>query len=71
MLTNLEYQSRAPLLAGSGKLQIKGDEIVNSDGIRSFSSRLYKKDNVIMGVRDIDNGRVYLKIIIKGNVDTP
>ncbi len=65
MLTNIEYQSRAPLLSGTDKLRIKGNKIVASDGIRTFSSRIYIKDGNMLGVRDIDNGRVYLQISIK------
>lgn len=65
MLTDLEYHSRAPLLSESNRLVIKGDKVVASDGIRTFISRLYIKGNKILGVRDVDNGRVYLQIMVK------
>lgn len=64
MLTNIEYQSRAPLLA-SDNISIKGNKIVATDGLRTFSSRIYIKGETMLGVRDIDNGRVYLQITVK------
>jgi len=65
MLTDLEYHSRAPLLSESNRLVIKGDKVVASDGICTFVSQLYIKGDKILGVRDVDNGRVYLKIMVK------
>ena len=64
-LTYADYQGRAPLLTGFNVFTIKGDTVTTTDGIRSFTSILYKKDNVILGVRDIDNGRVYFQIKVK------
>jgi len=65
ILTSVEYHSRASLLSESVDLSIKGNKIITTDGIRTYMSTFYKKDNIIYGVRDIDNETVNFKIIIK------
>ena len=64
-LTSADYHSRATVLTGQVSFSIAGDNIVTTDGIRSYSSTLYQKDSVILGVRDIDNGFVNFQIKIK------
>lgn len=61
-LTDADYQGRAALLTGFNAFTIKGDTVITTDGVRSYISTLYKKDNVILGVRNVDDGRVYFQI---------
>ena len=61
-LTDADYQGRAVLLTGFNTFTINGDTVITTDGIRSYISTLYIKGDVILGVRDIDNGRVYFQI---------
>ena len=61
-LTDADYQERAPLLTGFNTFTIKGDTVMTTDGVRSYTSKLYKKGNVILGVRNVDNGKVYFQI---------
>jgi len=63
-LTSIEYNSRAALLSDGLEITIKGNKIITSDGIRTYKSTLYKKDNLIYGVRDIDHDSVNFQIII-------
>lgn len=64
-LTDADYQGRAVLLTGLNTFTINGDTVITTDGIRSYISTLYKKGDVILGVRDIDNGRVYFQVKLK------
>jgi hypothetical protein len=64
-ITSVEYSSRADLLSGDVKLSVKGNNIVITDGIRTYISNLYKKEDNIYVVRDVDNSKVSFKIIIK------
>jgi len=65
ILTSVEYNSRPALLKDSIEFSIKGNKIINTDGIRTYISTLYKKHNKIYGVRDIDNNVVNFQIIIE------
>ena len=64
-LTSIEYNSRAALLSDGLEISIKGNKIVTSDGVRTYMSTLYKKQNTIYGVRDIDHDTVNFQIIIE------
>ncbi len=64
-LTSVEYNARASLLGDSMELSIKGNKIVTTDGVRTYMSTLYKKGDIIYGVRDIDHKTVNFQIIIK------
>lgn len=64
-ITSVEYSSRADLLSGDVKLSVKGRNIVITDGIRTYISNLYKKEDNIYVIRDVDNSKVSFKIIIK------
>lgn len=64
-LTDADYQGRAVLLTGFNTFTINGDTVITTDGIRSYTSTLYKKSDVILSVRDIDNGRLYFQVKLK------
>ena len=64
-LTSIEYNSRAALLTDGLELVVKGNKIITSDGVRTYMSTLYKKQNIIYGVRDIDHDSVNFQIIIE------
>lgn len=64
-LTDAKFQGRAPILKGPVEYSVKGDAIVTTDGIRTHISTLYKKDDDILGIRDVDNGQVNFRITIK------
>lgn len=64
MLTNIEYSSRADLLSDTVDMSIEGSKIIVTDGVRTYISILYKKADVIYGIRDIDHDVVNFKIIL-------
>lgn len=64
-LTDADYQGRAVLLTGINAFTIKGNTFITTDGIRSYTSTLYKKGDVVLGVRNVDNGRVYFQVKLK------
>lgn len=64
-LTNTEYQARAQLLTGPGTYSIKDNKVISSDGLREYEIKLYQKNNIIFGARNIDSGRVSFEIKIK------
>ncbi len=57
--------ARAPMLEGKIERKVVGDELVATDGIRTYHYRLYKKQEKIYAVRDIDNGNVFLEVKVK------
>lgn len=65
ILTSVEYNSRAALLTDAVDLSIKGNKIITTDGVRTYISILYKKKDLIYGVRDIDHETVNFQIIIE------
>jgi len=66
-LTNVDYQARADLLKGALKFTIEGNKIITTDGLRTYVSTLYKKDNNIYGVRDVDHESVNFQILTDYN----
>ena len=57
--------ARAPRLEGKVERKVVGDELIATDGVRTYHYRLYKKQDKIYAVRDIDNGNVFLEVKIK------
>lgn len=64
-LTDADYHGRSVLLTGFNTFTINADTVFTTDGVRSYISTLYKKDEMILGVRNIDNGRVYFQVKLK------
>lgn len=54
--------ARAPALDGKVEREVVGDELVSTNGVRTYRYRLYRKQEKIFAVRDIDNGNVFLEI---------
>ena len=57
--------ARAPFLEGEPKYTVSGDELIATDGVRTYHIRFYEKQGKMYGVRDIDNGYVFFEVIIK------
>jgi len=57
--------ARAPALDGKIERRVVGDELVSTDGVRTYHYRLYKKQERIFAVRDIDHGNVFLEVKVK------
>lgn len=57
--------ARAPALKGEVKRKVVDDELVTTDGVRTYRFRLYKKQENIYAVRDIDHGNVFFKVEVK------
>jgi len=68
ILTDIDFQARAPILNGSVKFSISENKIITSDGIRTYISSLYKRKNTMYGVRDIDYKSVNFQIIIEDDI---
>jgi hypothetical protein len=50
---------------GEAGYEISGNTIVSSDGLRTITSTLYRKDKAIIAARDVDGGRVNFEIKVK------
>ncbi len=57
--------ARAPTLEGKIKRKVVGDELISTDGVRTYHYRLYKKQQTIFAVRDIDSGNVFFEVEVK------
>lgn len=57
--------ARAPALEGKIERKVVGDELITSDGVRTYHFRLYKKQENLYAVRDIDNGIVFFKVEVR------
>ena len=57
--------ARAPALEGQIDRKVVGNELVATDGIRTYRYTVYKKQNRMFAVRDIDNGNVYYELEVK------
>ncbi len=57
--------ARAPALEGKIDRRVAGDELISTDGVRTYHFRLYKKQERIFAVRDIDNGDVFFEVEVK------
>jgi len=54
--------ARAPALEGKIERKVVGDELVSTDGVRSYHYRLYRRQDKIFAVRDIDHGNVFFEV---------
>ncbi len=54
--------ARAPALEGKIERKVVGDELVSTDGVRSYHYRLYRNQGKIFAVRDIDHGNVFFEV---------
>ena len=61
-LFDARLMARAPALDGKIKREIVGDELVSTDGARTYRFRLYEKQGRIFAVRDIDHGNVFFEV---------
>ena len=57
--------ARAPALEGKIEREVAGDELISTDGVRTYHYRLYKKQEKIYAVRDIDHGNVFFEVKVK------
>ena len=57
--------ARAPPLDGEIKRRVVGDELISTNGLRTYRFRLYKKQERIFAVRDIDHGNVFFEVKVK------
>ncbi len=57
--------ARAPSLSGEPDYKVSGDVLVATDGLRTYHIRFYRKQDEMYGARDIDNGSVFFKVIVK------
>ena len=59
------FHGGAPVLVGEAAYEIRGDEIVSTDGFRTIRSTLYRHGTRIVGARDVDDGTVNYELSIK------
>jgi len=57
--------ARAPALQGTIKRKVVGDELVATDGVRTYNYSVYEKQGRMFAVRDIDNGNVFFEVEVK------
>jgi len=57
--------ARAPPLEGKIERKVVGDELVSTDGLRTYKFSVYEKQGRIFAVRDIDHGNVYYEVKFK------
>ena len=57
--------ARAPPLEGEPEFKVSEDEMIASDGVRTYHYRFFEKQGKLYGVRDIDHGNVFYQIIVK------
>lgn len=57
--------ARAPALEGKIDRKIVGDELIATDGIRTYHYSVYEKQGQLFAVRDIDHGNVYYRVNLK------
>jgi len=57
--------ARAPPLEGKIERKVIGDDLIATDGVRTYHYRLYKKQERIFAVRDIDSGNVFFEVLVK------
>lgn len=54
--------ARAPPLEGKIERKVVGDELISTDGVRTYSFRVYEKQGRMFAVRDIDSGNVFFEV---------
>jgi len=57
--------ARAPPLEGKIDRKVVGDELVSTDGVRTYHYTLYEKEGRMFAVRDIDAGNVFFEVQLK------
>jgi hypothetical protein len=57
--------ARAPALEGKIERKVVGDELVSTDGVRTYSYRIYEKQGRMFAVRDIDHSNVFFEVELK------
>ena len=57
--------ARAPSLEGEPDYTVVEDEMVATDGVRTYRIKFFEKQGKMYGARDIDNGNVFFEIIVK------
>ncbi|HEB82979.1 MAG TPA: hypothetical protein ENJ11_08960 [Gammaproteobacteria bacterium] len=57
--------ARAPPLQGDIRRRVVGDELISSDGTRTYHFRVYEKDGRMFAARDIDHGNVYYEVRVR------
>ena len=57
--------ARAPPLEGKLERKVAVDALVVTDGVRTYRYSIYKKQNNLFAVRDIDSGFVFFKVTVK------
>ena len=63
--TQAAFHGGGPLLMGEADYEIRDDMIVSTDGLRTISSRLYRKGDRILAARDVDGGTIKFEVSIK------
>lgn len=62
LLFDARLMARAPALEGKIERKVVGDQLVSTDGLRTYRHRLYEKEGRIFAVRDIDHGNVFFEV---------
>jgi hypothetical protein len=57
--------ARAPALEGKIERKVVGDELVATDGVRTYHYSVYGKQGRMFAVRDIDHGNVFFEIELR------
>ena len=56
--------ARAPSLEGKPDYKVVEDELIATDGVRTYHIKFYEKQGKIFGARDIDHGNVFFEIML-------
>ena len=59
---DVRLMARAPALEGDIERRVIEDELVVTDGVRTYRFKLYRKQEETYAVRDIDHGNVFFKV---------
>ena len=62
---NPRLLARAPALEGKLERKVAVDALVVTDGVRTYRYSIYKKQDELFAVRDIDHGYVFYKVTVK------
>lgn len=57
--------ARAPPLEGKITRKVVADELVATDGVRTYSYTIYENEGRMFAVRDIDAGNVFFEVQLK------
>ncbi len=59
--------ARAPSLKGKSDYMVVADELIATDGVRTYHIKFYEKQGKMYGARNIDHGNVFFEIIRPAN----